>query len=273
MATPERPLLAARDVVRRYPGRGLRWAKARATVAALDGATLELRRGEILGLLGRSGSGKSTLARVMLGLEPADGGEVEYGGRPIELMTRRELRRLRREIQVVFQDPRGALDPRHSVGSIVAEPLVIHGVRGPRSRRERVAALLREVGLPGEGTFLRRSPRELSGGERQRVALARALACEPKAIVLDEPVSALDASVQGQVMNLLLDLHDRSGLAMLLITHDVRLVARICTRVAVIARGRVVEEGTTRSVLARPEDATTVELLAAASALSTVGSA
>ena len=198
------PILAARQVVRRYPARGgVRWGRDRELVAALDGVSLELRPGEILGVVGRSGSGKSTLARVLLGLERPDEGEVIFDGRSLEALTEPERRRLRRDVQVVFQDPHAALDPRQSVGDAVAEPLAVHGLVPRGERRERGKLLLGEVGLPGEDAFLERSPRELSGGERQRVALARALASEPRALILDEPVSALDASVRGQVLNLL----------------------------------------------------------------------
>jgi len=263
------PILAARQVVRRYPARGrVRWGRDRELVVALDGVSLELRRGEILGLVGRSGSGKSTLARVLLGLERPDEGQVTFDGRSLEALTEPERRRLRRDVQVVFQDPHAALDPRQSVGDVVAEPLAIHGLVPRSERRGRGKLLLGEVGLPGEDAFLDRFPRELSGGERQRVALARALASGPRALILDEPVSALDASVRGQVLNLLLELHESAGLAMLLIAHDVRLVARLCSRVAVMAGGRVVEEGPTREVLESPAHEATAELLAAARWLS-----
>jgi ABC-type glutathione transport system ATPase component len=263
------PILAARDVVRIYPGRGgVPWGRQRNRVVALDCVSLELRPGELLGLVGRSGSGKSTLARVLLGLERPDRGEVSFEGRPLEALTEPERRRLRRDVQVVFQDPHAALDPRQSVGGVVAEPLAVHGLVPRYERRKRGKHLLGEVGLPGEDAFFDRSPRGLSGGERQRVALARALASGPRALILDEPVSALDASVRGQVLNLLLDLQDRSGLAMLLIAHDVRLVARLCTRVAVMAGGRVVEEGPTRMVLESSAHEATAELLAAARWLS-----
>jgi ABC-type glutathione transport system ATPase component len=255
-------------VVRRYPQRGRRWNIGRGALAAVDGATLELHRGEILGLVGRSGAGKSTLGRVLLGLEEPDAGEVAFEGRMLAACTAAEMRSFRRAVQAVFQDPRAALDPRQAIESIVAEPLAVHGLARRGERRERAAALLREVGLPGDRGFLRRRPGELSGGERQRVAIARAIACRPRALVLDEPVSALDASVRGQVLNLLLDLHGRTGLTMLLIVHDVTLVARMCTRVAVMARGRIVEEGPPARVLPRPADEATVELVAAARSLS-----
>jgi peptide/nickel transport system ATP-binding protein len=270
MAAAEGPaIVAAHRVVRRYPARGgVRWSGKRRTVVALDGVSLELRAGDTLGLVGRSGSGKSTLARVLLGLEQPDEGEVAFGGQPIASLPDEARRRFRNEVQIVFQDPHASLDPRQSVRGIVAEPMAVQG-RVPRAERERrLRGLLGEVGLAGSDAILRSRPRELSGGERQRVAIARALAGGPRALILDEPVSALDASVRGQVLNLLLELQERTSLAMLLIAHDVRLVARVCTRVAVMARGRIVEEGPTDAVLSRPADPATAELLAAARLLS-----
>lgn len=263
------PILAARHVVRRYPARGgVRWGREREWAPALDGVSLELWPGEILGLIGRSGSGKSTLARVLLGLETPDEGEVTFDGRPLGSLSDPEQRRLRREVQVVFQDPHASLDPRQSVGGILAEPLAVHRLVPRGERRSRGKVLLGEVGLPTDDAVLDRLPRALSGGERQRVALARALASGPRALILDEPVSALDVSVRGQVLNVLLELRERAGLAMLLIAHDVRLVARLCGRVAVMAGGRVVEEGPTRGVLENPAHTATAELLAAARWLS-----
>jgi peptide/nickel transport system ATP-binding protein len=269
MGEPEAtPVLEARGVIRRYPPRGGVGGRAGRENLVLDGVSLALRPGEILGLVGRSGAGKSTLARILLGLEPPDGGEVRFRGQPIGALDAAGMQRFRRAVQVVFQDPHASLDPRHSLGAIVSEPLAVHGVVGHQGRRERGARLLREVGLPGTAAFLARHPRELSGGERQRVALARALACGPKVLILDEPVSALDVSVRGQVLNLLLDLHRGSGLALLLIAHDVRLVARVCDRVAVMAGGTIVEEGAPESVLASPGHPATAELVGAARWLS-----
>jgi len=270
MGEPEAtPLLEARGVARRYPPRGGVGGLAWREQVVLDDVSLALRPGEILGLVGRSGAGKSTLARILLGLEPPNGGEVRFRGQPIGDLDGAGLQRFRRAVQVVFQDPHASLDPRHSLGAIVSEPLAVHGVGERRGRRERGAQLLREVGLPGTELFLGRNPRELSGGERQRVALARALACGPEVLILDEPVSALDVSVRGQVLNLLLELHRGTGLALLLIAHDVRLVARVCDRVAVMAGGTIVEEGAPHSVLASPTHPATAELVGAARWLST----
>ncbi len=265
--TPGVPILAAEAVSRRYAlGRG-DGRRAGEAVLALDRVSVELRRGEIVGVVGRSGAGKSTLVRVLLGLEQPDEGRVLYAGKPLANLDAGEAKRMRRAVQVVFQDPHSSLDPRQSIGGILSEPLAVHALAPRPRRRARCLELLESVELPAEHGLLRRRPRELSGGERQRVAIARALACDPELLILDEPVSALDASVRGQILNLLLDLHRRTGLAMMVIAHDVRLVAQVCARVAVLAAGRVVEEGSPREVLARPSDAATAELLSAARAL------
>jgi len=264
---PERslaPILAADRVSRRYPVRGGPILKGGGVVHALDGVSFAIRHGEIVGVVGRSGAGKSTLARVLLGLEPADEGTVSYAGTPLQGLSRSQAQLMRRAIQVVFQDPHSSLDPRQSVGDILSEPLAVHRLVPRRGRRGRCLELLSSVELPPDEELLGRLPRELSGGERQRVAIARALACDPELLILDEPVSALDVSVRGQVLNLLMELHRRTGLAMMVIAHDVRLVSLLCARVAVVAEGRIVEQGATGKVLGSPSDAATAELLAAA---------
>ncbi|MGD1146316.1 MAG: ATP-binding cassette domain-containing protein [Thermoanaerobaculaceae bacterium] len=258
------PILVADRVSRRYPVRGASGPSARGVVRALDSVSFELRHGEIVGVVGRSGAGKSTLARVLLGLEPADEGSVRYAGSPLQSLSRSDLLRMRRVVQVVFQDPHSSLDPRQSIGGILSEPLAVHKLVPRAKRRERCLELLSGVGLPSDEDLLGRLPRELSGGERQRVAIARAIACSPELLILDEPVSALDASVRGQVLNLLLELHRRAGLAMMVIAHDVRLISHLCVRVAVVAEGRIVEEGPVGRVLGRPANQVTAELLAAA---------
>lgn len=258
------PILVADRVSRWYHVRARSGAGRASTIRALDRVSFELRPGEIVGLVGRSGAGKTTLARVLLGLDTPDEGSVIYAGRPLLTLSIGETRRMRQSVQAVFQDPHSSLDPRQSVGSILSEPLGVHRLVARGRRRERCLELLCGVGLPGEGGFLERLPRELSGGERQRVAIARALACKPELLILDEPVSALDVSVRGQVLNLLLDLHRNTGLAMVVIAHDLRLVSRLCEKVVVISDGRIVEEGQVRQVLSRPGHAVTAELLAAA---------
>ncbi|HUK12878.1 MAG TPA: dipeptide/oligopeptide/nickel ABC transporter ATP-binding protein [Thermoanaerobaculaceae bacterium] len=258
------PLVAAAGVTRRYPTRGGNGGPGAAGVTALDGVSFELGLGEIVGLVGRSGAGKSTLARVLIGLEPVDAGEVRYQGTRLDSLDGAARQRFRADVQPVFQDPFNALDPRQPVGAIVAEPLAVHRIAPRGERRALVARLLADVGLPSDAAFLRRRPHELSGGERQRVALARALACEPRALILDEPVSALDASVRGQVLNLLLGMRERRSLAMLVIAHDVALVARLCQRVVVMAAGRIVEQGPAPTLLGSPAQAATRELVAAA---------
>ena len=263
------PILAAEGISRRYQVRGGSASRHLGVVQALERVSFELRQGEIVGAVGRSGAGKSTLARVLLGLEPADEGTVLYAGSPLQNLSRNDLQRLRRSVQIVFQDPHSSLDPRQSIGGILSEPLAVHNLVPRSRRRERCLELLSGVGLPPDEDLLGRPPRELSGGERQRVAIARAIACNPELLILDEPVSALDVSVRGQVLNLLLDLHRRTGLAMMVIAHDVRLISHLCVRVAVVAEGRIVEEGPAGQVLGRPANPVTAELLASATWLET----
>jgi len=255
------PLLAVRDLVKHFPLRGGGLLRRRnAEVHAVCGVSLELREGETLGVVGESGSGKTTTARTILQLEPPTSGQVRFFGTDLARASRRDLRRVRRDLQVVFQDPFASLDPRLSVGDIVAEPLRVHG-RYRRGGRQRVSDLLEQVGIrPEEKT---RYPRQLSGGQRQRVAIARALALEPKLIVLDEPVSALDVSIRAGVVNLLEDLQARLGVAYLFIAHDLSVVGHISDRVAVMYLGKVVETGTRDDVYERPSHPYTQALLSA----------
>ena len=252
------PLLTVEKVSRRYrlpretllrPGR---------VVAAVSGVSLHLNRGETLGVVGESGSGKSTLARLVMAFEAPDEGRVLFDGADLATLPARALRRLRSRFQMVFQDPAGSLDPRRSVGWSVAEAL--HALpdlaRADRERRAREA--LASVGLSPEDAH--KHPHEFSGGQRQRIAIARAIAPDPDLIVADEAVSALDVSVQAQVLNLLMEIQARTGAALLFISHDLAVVSSICDRVMVMRRGVVVEEGETAAVLTRPRTAYAAEL-------------
>ncbi len=245
-------VIACSRLEKRYAARGGLTRRGRAGTQAVCDLSLAVERGEVYGLVGKSGAGKSTLARMLALLERPDAGEVRYEGRRVDDLGGARLRELRRTAQIVFQDPGTSLNPLQRVDSIVAEPLSIHGLHTGAARAPRILELLAAVGLPGDDGFRSRLPRDLSGGERQRLAIARALACEPRALILDEPVSALDVSIRGQVLNLLLELRDRFGLAMLLIAHDLGVVAGVCDRVGVMLGGRIVEEGGVGPVLETP---------------------
>ena len=242
-------MLRARDLVRRYAMR--RGLLGRAVeLRAVDGVSLTLEHGRTLGLVGESGCGKSTTGRLVLGLEAPDEGEVLVEGQPMPRPGSAAWRAQRARMQMVFQDPLGALDRRLPIGVQVAEPMGIHGLGDAAQRAARVAALLADVGLRAD--HARRYPHELSGGQRQRAVLARALATDPALLVCDEPISALDVSVQAQVMNLLGDLQAARGLGMLFISHDLRAVRQVSHRVAVMYLGRIVEEGEPDAVLHDP---------------------
>ncbi len=254
-------LLEVRGLVKHFPlrGRGLLRRNV-GDVHAVCGVSLELRPGETLGLVGESGSGKSTTARAILQLDPPTSGEVRFLGTDLGSLSTRAMRRVRRDLQIVFQDPFASLDPRFTVREIVAEPLRIHR-RPAEEVRERVDQLLERVGLRSEEGG--RYPHEFSGGQRQRISIARALALEPKVIVLDEPVSALDVSIRAGVVNLLEDLQDRLGLAYLFIAHDLSVVRHISQRVAVMYLGKIVEIGTRHDIYERPSHPYTQALLSA----------
>ena len=248
---PEPALLEVRGLCVRY-----------GAARAVDGVAFDLARGELLGLVGESGCGKSSLVRALAGLIPAEAGAARLDGVDLLALGRRAWRPYRRRLQLVFQDPGASLDPRLRVGASVAEPLAIHRTLPRAARGARVEALLAQVGL--EPAFASRRPHELSGGERQRVALARALALEPELLLLDEPVSSLDVSIQAQILNLLADLRARRGFAALLVAHQLAVVRHLADRVAVMFAGRLVEEAPTDGLFAAPLHPYTRALLAAA---------
>jgi oligopeptide transport system ATP-binding protein len=257
-------LLDVRHLVKEYStGRG--WFAAAPTVRAVDEISFAIEAGETFGLVGESGCGKTTTGRSILRLIEPTSGEVVFNNVDVRSLSRQALRALRKHIQIVFQDPYSSLDPRMRVGAIVTEPLAIHGVGTAAEREARARELFDLVGLDREA--FSKYPHEFSGGQRQRIGLARALALEPSLLVLDEPVSALDVSVQAQVVNLLLDLQDRLGLTYLFIAHDLRLVRQVCSRLAVMYRGRIVEMGSTTAVFDKPAHVYTQALLSAIPAL------
>ncbi len=259
------PLLAVRELRKHFPVRAGMLRRPTAAVRAVDGVSFDLAAGETLGIVGESGSGKTTLGRLVLRLLEPTGGSVHFDGRDLLALERRELRRARRAMQLVFQDPFGALDPRQRVGDIVAEGLVVHGIADRAARRRQVAALLERVGLRPE--VAARHPHEFSGGQRQRIGIARALALAPRLIVADEPVSALDVSVQAQIINLLQDLQQELGIAYLFIAHDLRVVEHVARRVAIMYLGRIVELADTATLFATPRHPYTRALLSAVPSL------
>jgi peptide/nickel transport system ATP-binding protein len=255
------PLLRVEGLTRHFGGeRGL--FRRAPLLRAVQDVSFHVMPGETLGLVGESGSGKSTTGRMILQLDKPTAGNVWFEGQRLGGLSAAALRDVRRRMQVVFQDPYAALDPRMTVGDFVAEPLVIHGVAPNRGeRRDRVAALFRRVGL--DPAFMRRYPHEFSGGQRQRVGIARAIALGPSLIVADEPITALDVSIQAQVVNLFQDMQTEMGIAYLFIAHDLNMVRYLCRRVAVMLRGRIVEMGPTEQIFGDPLHAYTRSLLSA----------
>jgi len=250
-------LLDVKDVVVEYPIKGFR----KAPFKALKGVSLDIRPGETVGLVGESGSGKTTLGRAVLGLAPVTGGSILYKGADIAHLGRRERRALSSEIQVVFQDPYTSLNPSLTIEQILVEPLTVKNIAAKEASR-RVLSLLDQVGLPQSAAD--RLPREFSGGQRQRIAIARALALEPRLIVCDEPVSALDLSTQARVMDLFKEIQERTGVAYLFVSHDLAVVRNLSHRVAVMYHGEIVEWGDGDQVTARPEHPYTQRLFLAA---------
>jgi oligopeptide transport system ATP-binding protein len=256
------PLLEVTDLVKHFPiKRGILIDREVDQVRAVDGVSFKIERGETLGLVGESGSGKSTVCRAVLQLIEPTSGSIEFEGRAIAGLGRRQMRPLRREMQMIFQDPYASLNPRKRVGQIVGDPLKRQGIASGSDLRRQVQELLERVGLSSE--HYNRFPHEFSGGQRQRIGIARALSLKPKLVICDEPVSALDVSIQAQIVNLLDDLQDEFGLAYLFVAHDIGIVRHISDRIAVMNEGKLVEQGTADQVCESPKDDYTKKLLAA----------
>ncbi|WP_089155127.1 ABC transporter ATP-binding protein [Micromonospora sp. NBS 11-29] len=269
MSAETEPLLSVRGLTKHFPVRdGLR---AKGAVRAVDGLDFDVRPGETLGLVGESGCGKTTTGRMLVRLLEPTAGSITFAGRDITRAGRRDLRGLRQDLQIIFQDPYASLNPRHTVGRIVAMPLQVNGITPPGGVRKRVQELLELVGLNPE--HYNRYPHEFSGGQRQRVGIARALALEPRLVVADEPVSALDVSIQAQVINLLRDLQRDLDLAFVFIAHDLAVIRHFCHRVAVMYLGRIVEIGDRDDIYRRPQHPYTRALLSAVPDVATLGPA
>ena len=256
------PLLKVDNLVKHFHVKLGAFGERSATVYALDNVDLDIMEGETLSLVGESGCGKSTTGFTILNLYKATSGRVVYKGQDLAMLDEKQMRPFRRDLQIVFQDPYSTLNPRMTVGEAIGEPILFHKLCTKAELKEKVAALLTDVGLPTR--FAQRYPHELSGGQRQRVVIARALACQPKFIVCDEAISALDVSIQAQVVNLLGELKEQLGLTLLFISHDLDVVEYLCDRVVVLYLGRVMEIAPTESLYANPRHPYTRALLAAA---------
>ncbi|MEM7228956.1 MAG: ATP-binding cassette domain-containing protein [Planctomycetota bacterium] len=255
------PLLRVDGLKKYFPVRSGIFGRRTSWVKAVDGVSFDIRPGETLGLVGESGCGKTTVGRTILRLAPATEGSIQFDGQDVNALNRRQMQRLRREMQIIFQDPIGSLNPRLTVAEIVGEPLLVHGIVERRELRGRVNDLLSRCGIDAKTAD--RYPHEFSGGQRQRIGIARALALQPRLIVCDEPTSALDVSIQSQILNLLRDLQDEFGMAYLFISHDMAVIDHICGRIAVMLRGRIVEQGSREDIIGDPQHAYTKRLLAA----------
>jgi oligopeptide transport system ATP-binding protein len=255
------PILSIRDLKVHFPVTGGLFMRQIGSVRAVDGVSLDIAPGETLGLVGESGCGKSTLGKAIVRLNDTNAGSIRFDGRDITRLSRGEMQPVRRQIQMIFQDPVESLNARHSVREIIEEPLVIHRIGSARDRRKRVDELLERVGL--QSSAAERYPFEFSGGQRQRIGIARAIALNPKLVVCDEPVSALDVSVQSQVLNLLLELQKDLGLSYLFIAHNLAVVKHISDRVAVMYLGKIVELADADAIYHRPKHAYTKALLSA----------
>ncbi|MFB9948644.1 ABC transporter ATP-binding protein [Rhizobium puerariae] len=256
------PLVSVSRLSKHYGGERHLIGGQTPLLKAVNDVSFDIAAGETLGLVGESGSGKSTTGRVLLQLEAPTGGDILYKGENITGLSKTLLKPYRRDMQIIFQDPYASLNPRMTVGEFVAEPLDVHGLAGARSeRQERVASLFSKVGL--DPAFMKRYPHEFSGGQRQRVSIARAIALNPAFIVADEPITALDVSIQAQIVNLFQDLQDELGLAYLFIAHDLSMIRYLCHRVAVMLRGRIVEIGPCEAIFETPQHSYTRALLSA----------
>ncbi|MCH8913400.1 MAG: ABC transporter ATP-binding protein [Planctomycetes bacterium] len=265
MTSASAPLLSVRNLSTHFRLRRGLWGGGREVRRAVDGVSFDLLPGRTLGLVGESGCGKTTLGRSILRLIPATAGEVLYEGRNILTLDRSATRQLRRKMQVVFQDPLGSLNPRMTIGSNVAEPLVVHRIGTRRERRTQVATMLERVGLSADA--VQRYPHEFSGGQRQRICIARALITQPKLVILDEPTSALDVTIQARILALLDELRRDLQLSYLFISHNLAVVRNFCDEVAVMRAGRIVEHGPTKQVFADPQHDYTRALLSAVPSL------
>jgi len=255
------PVLAVRDLKKHFPVRKGLLRMVGGYVYAVDGVSFSIERGQTLGLVGESGCGKSTVARAVIRLIEPTSGEVRILGRDILTLSKEDMRTSRRQAQIIFQDPFSSLNPRMSAGEIVGEPLLVHHIGGSKERQEKVAALFDRVGL--RASQMNSLPHQFSGGQRQRIGIARALALDPQLIIGDEPVSALDVSIQAQVINLLMDLQAEKNLSYLFIAHDLAVVEHISHRVAVMYLGRIVEHAGKRALFANPQHPYTEALLSA----------